>query len=85
MNTLFGYEEPKPRPAAPKPPADWVKREPWDILLECVRVHWHTMYPLTVINRMGPTWTAYAIMRIQQGACTAKLLFDPGLKWRLRP
>lgn len=87
MNTLFGQDAPvsKSDPAKrSEAPAEWVKRDPWDLLLECVRVHWHTMYPLTVINRMGPTWTAYALERIEAGYCTPALLFDPSKKWRLK-
>jgi hypothetical protein len=86
MNTLFGKDEPAPlKPQRVVMQVEvWEKRDPWDLLLDCVRVHWHTMYPITVINRMGPTWTAYALERIEAGYCTPTLLFDPSKKWRLK-
>jgi hypothetical protein len=79
---LFTHNDPPPKPVA----APAATLSPEDVLVQCVRVHFHMAEysAKRMIACYGPEWRRVALQRIAAGKTTAATLFDPADKWHLR-
>ena len=76
---LFTQNEPPAKPASPFV----ATLTPDDILVQCVRTHFHMAEysARRTIACFGPEWRRVALLRIAAGKTTAAALFDPAEKW----
>ena len=76
-----------PQPAAaPQRRQDAAKatETPDQVFRRLICEHFETGVAQKVIDRMGPTWYAEGIRRVEAGAVTAEALFQ-GTRWKLKP
>lgn len=75
---------PQPLPATPEHDgSSKPKQTPDQIFNRLICEHFKTSDSKQVVERMGPTWYAEGIRRVEAGAESVEELFDT--KWKLKP